>query len=41
MILWWVFRVTLSGEDIAENEVLKDVAVATNIVTQIAITGFV
>jgi len=37
----WVFRVKLSDEDIAEIECLRIVAMATNVGTKIAITGFV
>jgi len=35
------FRVKISNEDIAEIEGLRDVAMATNFGTKIAITGFV
>jgi len=35
------FRVKLSNENIAEVEGLRDVAMATNFGTKIAITGFV
>jgi len=37
----WVFGVKLSDENIAEIECLGVVAMATNFVTKIAITGFV
>jgi len=37
----WVFGIKLSDEDIADLEVLSDVAMATNFGTKIAITGFV
>ena len=41
MILGVGFGVKLSSEDILEIEGLRDVAMATNFVTKIAITGFV
>jgi len=41
LILGWGFGVKLSDEDIADFEVLRDVAMATNVRTKIAITGFV
>jgi len=37
----WVFGVKLSDKNIAEIECLRLVAMATNFVTKIAITGFV
>ena len=37
----WVFGVRLSDEDIADFEVLRDVAKATSFGTKIAVTGFV
>jgi len=37
----WVFGVKLSDNDIAEIECLRDVAIATNFGTKIAITCFV
>jgi len=36
-----VFGVTLSDEDIADFEILRDVAMVTNFGPEIAITGFV
>jgi len=41
LILGWVFRGKLSDEDIADFQVLGNVAMATNFGTKIAITGFV
>jgi len=37
----WVFGIKLSDEDIADFEVLRDVTMAINYGTEIAITGFV
>jgi len=37
----WAFGVKLSDEDIADFEVLRKVAMATNFGTKIAVTGFV
>jgi len=37
----WVFGDRLSNEDMAQIEGLRDVAMATNFGTKIAITGFV
>jgi len=37
----WVFGIALSDEDIADFEVLRDVTMATNSRTKIAIAGFV
>jgi len=41
LIIGEVFGVKLSNEDIAEIEGLRDVAMATNFRTNIAITGIV
>jgi len=41
LILGCAFRVKLSDEDIADLEILRNVAQATNFGTKIAITGFV
>ena len=41
LILWYVFGIKLSNEDIAVIEGLRDVAMATNFGTTIAVTGFV
>jgi len=41
LILRVGFGVKLSDDDIAENEGLRDIAMATNFGTKVAITGFV
>jgi len=41
LILGVGFRIKLCNEDIAEIEGLRDIAMATNFGTKIAITGFV
>jgi len=39
LILGWVFEDKLSNEDIAQIEVLRDVAMATNFETKLAANG--